>query len=124
MERKSFNYQVEAVLELSREELDLLLVHSQQHYDGYCRSVGQPGEGAFLHGATVCQDYNQGGRITVSWTFRQIDTCCKLLEHPVRGFEDKAAAIYMALCRAGTDIKHESDRLYERETIVKAPPVG
>ena len=113
MKRTAFNYQVDAVLEFSREELDLLIIHSQRHYDDYCRSVSQPGEGSFLHRATVCSASTPGSRIIVSWTFKQIDLCCKLLEHPVRGFEDWAAAIFMVLCRAGTDIKQESERLYD-----------
>ena len=78
MQRVGFEYIVKAVLEFPREEIEFLRDSALTHYDAVCQGTAIPGHGAFLHGALVCRDGEL--LIKVSWTWRELDLCLKILE--------------------------------------------
>lgn len=77
MKQSGFWYEVKPVIELSRAEVDALIVLSERHYDSKCKSYSQPG--GLLYGFR--NTFEDGkGTIEVTPTIREIDTLCKILE--------------------------------------------
>lgn len=92
-----------AELAFEREEVELLMRLSKSHYDAHCRQVGQVG--GFLYGLNnryvmeVPEVVALGN--TVSLSFREIDTLCKILEsamhsHPISSFKDDKNEVELA----------------------------
>ena len=57
-------------------DLAMLIELSAHHYDGWCRSASK--HGGFLYGWENCLDGT--GRVEVTASWREVDTCCKIME--------------------------------------------
>ena len=66
------------------EDINLLVTLSEQHYDGYCRSISRPGPEGFLCGWKRRYDCTGASSpeepLAVEATWRQLDTLAKCLE--------------------------------------------
>jgi hypothetical protein len=80
MELKEFEYHVTAHIAISQEETDLLIEVALTHYDNKCQQAVLPGPGAFLNGWKHRLGFVGEGPNTVPVTFRELDTCMKILE--------------------------------------------
>lgn len=108
---------------LTRTEIELLLGCSQHHYDGHCRDVGR--QGGFLYGWANRLNYfnpvpNAPSVLIDDATFRQLDTCAKLLEMPLHIAETEAeqtvrhtlrGQIARALAEINAFVRAERERL-------------
>lgn len=65
---------------LGAQAVELLRKLSKKHYDAHCRSISEPGRGSFLWGWHTLCDGADGAEVSAS--FRDLDTCLKLLEMP------------------------------------------
>ena len=77
MKQSGFWYEVKPVIELSRAEVDALIVLSSRHYDSKCKSFSQPGGLLFGYRNTF-EDGKDA--IVVTPDTREVDTLCKILE--------------------------------------------
>lgn len=71
-------------LQLSKEELDILMVMSKHHYDGVCRSyAGKISEGFKQNGLlAIYEMFVDDDRVYVQYVeMRQIDTLAKICEN-------------------------------------------
>jgi hypothetical protein len=78
-----FTYDVKAGFTMTREELDVCLELSANHYDAVCRMASIPGPGAFLHGYKtrfIPVQNEKIGSVTWSLSFDDLDILSKILE--------------------------------------------
>lgn len=84
MEIARFEYEVTAVLRLSKEEVERLSAACDRHYDSAVRALSEPGPGAILNAARNSLSFGDedGGRefANVCVTRRQLDTLAKATE--------------------------------------------
>lgn len=82
MELKRCWFDVKAEVCFTAEEVDYLIERAKRHYDDACRAAGMSYEdGARETGFIKQLKLFPSTRIGVSWTFRQLDTTLKILEH-------------------------------------------
>jgi hypothetical protein len=78
----TFVYKVEAEVEFTTEELNMLGLLAVNHYDAHCRSIAAVG--GFLYGMQNHQRFaledNANAKPVHELDFRKIDTLCKVLE--------------------------------------------
>lgn len=107
MIRKGFVYEVKVELLLTVVEVAILMVLSERHYDGHCKSVGK--SGGFLYGLSNMVEWakEEDRDIPSLLTWHQVDTLCKILEQ-ARG--QIQVALYMAMSQLLSSMSNEERR--------------
>lgn len=78
----TLNASAKFVIKISDDEIDVLLICSDHHYDGVCNAAGRPGsEGFITKWKKMKKTYEDLGiEIDLAATFRDLDCSCKILE--------------------------------------------
>ena len=79
--RQRFEYVIKACVVIDPAVIEFLLDCSKRHYDGHCKSIGEPG--GFLYGwrNVILWAADRGESTSeVAATFRELDTLAKLCE--------------------------------------------
>lgn len=128
MNREGYTYEVSVGLVLTMAEVVHLMLLSQHHYDGYCRSISQPG--GFLYGWSNRFDPQGGpdpGETRVQANFDQLDTLCKICEIDHRSQTPNpqlAKQISEALRALGAESKRANGWSPETLVLFVFPPGG
>jgi hypothetical protein len=123
MKRIEFQYQVTVEIEISGAELQALLTCGEAHYDGRCRS--DVGCGGFVWGwmntFRLDGEYgcikkllraNTDRVVVVEASFRDLDSCAKILEVvPSDVDAEVAARLKLAMHQAMRELNDEEKRL-------------
>ena len=91
MRRVEYQYEVETVLEFTRQEIEYLIALASLHYDAKCRSVAKPGIGSFLHGMAVAM--GEDSAVIRALSFRDLDLLCKITEQESQMMASARAAV-------------------------------
>lgn len=118
--QQRFDYQIRACVLIDKAVVAHLMECSKRHYDGHCKSVGQPG--GFLYGWHNLVNHMAPDEATpdVTASFRELDTLAKLTEiHS----NTPNMAVYMAIKKILDAINAEIVNLREhgRPTWDDAP---
>ena len=79
----TFIFGVSVRLELTKKRIEHLIQQSEIHYDFTCQSAGR--HGGFIYGwrnQLELMALRNTNSVEIVTTFREIDTCCKILEMP------------------------------------------
>lgn len=107
MKIDTFHFRVEVSLEITRAEHRHLMELAKHHYDFKCKGIASPGLGGFLYGWESCfTDPELVDKITVTATWNNIDTLCKVTE-AIDANPDLAWALRMVM----KDMRAEYERV-------------
>lgn len=111
MKRLRFEYEVFAVVELSREDVAILTHLCETHYDSAVRALSIAGIGAVLNGASNDLQFDGGDSCEVRVSFRQLDTFCKATETIPLGSHAGDRGLYAQLRAYLHEVAQEASRV-------------
>jgi len=115
MKRTSYHYSIVTLAAYTKEDVDLLMVMSQRHYDSKCRQASQVG--GIIYGMKNRLDFmldeeKELGQVEASFTTQDLDLLCKITEiYYVEGLPKGAMELSGALFGLLREAYAESGRV-------------